>query len=152
MKAGKKLLVLLMMFTMLLGCPIQVNAMMDNDNTCAPDSVGLIINHSYSISSGNKRIYINANVTASDIMAEIGFKNIKVQQSSNGTSGWTTYFAPSNQVITDAKKHSLEDFLISVPGGYYYRFELTNYAKEYGWFFPDSQSITVTSNAVYVST
>jgi hypothetical protein len=54
-------------------------------------------------------------------------------------------------MASDAMSHSLNNFLIAVPGGYYYRVTLTNYAKEYGWFFPSSQSITTTSSAVYVS-
>ncbi len=151
MKVTKSILTVLVSVIMIISMPVTVSAAVDNGGTVAPTSGGLILYSSNYCSSGNKRIYINATVSASDTMAEIGFKNIKVQQSTSGSGGWTTYFSPSNQIITDADSYALENFLISVPGGYYYRFELTNYAKEYGWFFPDSQSFTVTSNVVYVA-
>jgi hypothetical protein len=96
-------------------------------------------------------VLLDAAVRADDIMAKIGFKNIKIQQSTSSTGSWSNYFEPSDQMAENKKSHYLDDFLISVPGGYYYRVQLTFYAKETGWFFPDSQSITVTSNVVYVA-
>ena len=104
----------------------------------------MIQSYSASLSSGNKRVLLDASAVGKEIMAKIGFKDIKIQQSTSSTGGWPNYFEPSDQMAENKKSHYLDDFLIAVPGGYYYRIELTFYAKETGWFFPSSESITVT--------
>lgn len=150
MKRAGKLLVMMLSVLMILCFPLPVSAASGNGNSADPDATGLITSYALSCTAGSKRILINANVYASDVMAKIGFKDITIEQSSTGTGGWSTYFQPSDQMASDAMSHSLNNFLIAVPGGYYYRVTLTNYAKEYGWFFPDSQSITNYSNVVWV--
>jgi hypothetical protein len=84
-------------------------------------------------------------------MAEIGFKNIKIQRSSNGTSGWTDEDTRYPDIITNANYHEKNNESVPVVGGYYYRVVLDHYAKETGWWFPGSQSITGYSNVVWVS-
>lgn len=152
MRCIQRMVVMLVtaMLLMMLCLPLHALAA-DGEPPASPDSVGLIQSYSAVLSSGNKRVLLDAAVIANDIMAKIGFKNIKIQQSTSSTGSWSSYFEPSDQMAENKKSHSLDDFLISVPGGYYYRVQLTFYAKETGWFFPDSQSVTVTSNVVYVA-
>ncbi len=83
-------------------------------------------------------------------MEKIGFKDITVQRSTNGSTNWNDEVSISDKIITDALYHSLDHYSVSVTGGYYYRIMLTHYAKEKGWFFPSSQSITNYSNVVWV--
>ena len=152
MRCIKKALVMLVAMVMMLCFPVQALAADGGGNPASPDSVGLISHYNASLSSGNKRVLLDAFVEATDVMAKIGFKNIKIQQSTSSTGSWTNYFEPSDQIAENRRSHSLDDFLVAVPSGYYYRVQLTFYAKETGWFFPDSESITVTTNVVYVST
>lgn len=114
-------------------------------------AAGLIMAYSLRISSGTKKIYISATTDGYDTMAKIGFKDIVIQRSSNGTSGWTDAVSLGDQLATDSLYHYLDQYAVSVSGGYYYRVVLTHYAKEQGWFFPSSQSITNYSNVVWVS-
>ncbi len=106
--------------------------------------------YSLRISSGTNKVYISATTDGYDTMAKIGFKDIVIQRSSNGTSGWTDAVSLSDQLVTDSLYHYLDQYVVSVSGGYYYRVVLTHYAKEQGWFFPSSQSITNYSNVVWV--
>ena len=84
-------------------------------------------------------------------MAKIGFKNIVVQHSVNGTSGWSDEVPRDDDLAANTFRHSKVNEPITVSGGYYYRIVLDHYAKETGWFFPGSQSITNYSNVVWVS-
>jgi hypothetical protein len=52
-------------------------------------ATGLIMTYTLYITAGVKKIYISATATGYDTMAKIGFKSIKIQRSSNGSSGWT---------------------------------------------------------------
>ena len=113
-------------------------------------ATGLIMTYTLYSTAGVKKIYISATTTGYDTMAKIGFKSIKSQLSSNGSSGWTDEKNLSDQLVTDSMYHHLDQYTVSVAGGYYYRVVLTHYAKEQGWFFPSSQSITNYSNVVWV--
>ncbi len=83
-------------------------------------------------------------------MAKIGFTNISVQRSYSGSSGWTTEFSLDDDTAKNTDTHYKSNEYHSVMGGYYYRVKLDHYAKEKGWFFPGSQSITNYSNVVWV--
>lgn len=113
-------------------------------------STGLIISASLSITSTSRKIYINANTIGSETMSQIGFKSIEIQRSLYDTGGWTTVEYLNDDVATDTKIHSKSSEQHSVTGGYYYRVKLEHYAKETGWFFPSSQSITNYSNVIWV--
>ena len=111
---------------------------------------GLIVSFYLSMATASKQVQISAFTRGSEIMAKIGFKDITIQRSSNGSTNWNNEVTISDQIITDALYHSLDHYSVSVAGGYYYRIVLTHYAKETGWFFPSSQSITNYSNVVWV--
>jgi len=125
--------------------PASTNIIVDNI-----DAAGLIAYYSLSITSAVKAVKITAVTSATDTMAKIGFTNIQVQRSSNGSTGWVTEKTPYDQIDTDNNYFSLDSFSVDVSGGYYYRVVLNHYAKEQGWLFPSSQSVSNISNVVWV--
>lgn len=120
------------------------------ENVEGDRAAGLIVDCALSCSGGSKTVYINAEVYGSDIMGKIGFKNIKVQRSTN-QSTWTTEKTVSDKISEDAAYKILSNYAVSVDGGYYYRIVLDNYAKEKTWWFPETQTFTTTSNSVWIS-
>lgn len=121
-----------------------------NDSEQSRDE-GLIISRSLYVSNDSDTIFITSKTLSNNTMAEIGEINIEVQRSSNGINGWTTYTTAPKQTNYNSNAHYLDDYGIDVSNGYYYRVKLTHYAKEQGWFFPDSQSITVTSGVLWIN-
>lgn len=124
-----------------------------NTSTAADDgtrAAGLIRTYSLVITSSAKKVNIIAEVDGYETMTKIGFTNIEIQRSTNGTSGWFTELTPVDDTVTNAESHTKNNEARSVVGGYYYRVKLDHYAKETGWFFPSSQSITDYSNVVWV--
>ena len=113
-------------------------------------AAGLISNYALSCESGSKTVYINAEVYGTAKMAKIGFKNIKIQRSSD-KNNWTTEKTVSDQISEDAIQKKLSRYSVSVEGGYYYRVVLDNYAKEDTWWFPETQTVENISNSVWVS-
>ena len=113
-------------------------------------AAGLIVGSVLSFDSGYKTVYITAEVYGSAIMSKIGFKNIKIQKSSD-LNNWTTEKTVSDQLAEDAVQKKLSSYAVAVNGGYYYRVVLDNYAKENTWWFPETQTLTSTSNSVWVS-
>lgn len=111
----------------------------------------LIMNHTLLCTSSKNTLYITGSVTGTDTMAQIGFIDFEIERSSNGTSGWTsTSYSVPDQVKENTITHGLAQYAVSVTGGYYYRVCLKVYAKEKGWFFPRSQTVSDESNAVWV--
>ncbi len=110
---------------------------------------GLITRYSLSCAGGSKTVYINAEVYGSDTMAKIGFKNIKIQRSSD-QNNWTTETTVSDKISENAVQKRLSRYAVSVSGGYYYRIVLDNYAKEDAFWFPESQTVSATSNSVWI--
>lgn len=114
------------------------------------ESEGLILSASLSITAATKIVRINAKTFGTDTMAKIGFKNIEIQRSSNGSSGWTKELDLNDDIATNTDAHYKDYEQHSVVGGYYYRVKLDHYAKETGWWFPSSLSVTNYSNVVWV--
>lgn len=112
-------------------------------------STQLIESNKVWITSGVQKIYINAYTTGNGLMAQIGIKDITIQRSADGTSGWTDALTMSDQIVTNSDEYNLSQYTVSVTGGYYYRVVLTHYAKEQGWLFPNSESIPDTSNVAW---
>lgn len=126
--------------------PPKTSTIVDDDARAA----GLISAYSLVITSSTKKVKITAEVDGYETMAKIGFTNIEVQRSTNGSSGWVTELTPIDDTVTNAVSHTKNNEARSVVGGYYYRVKLDHYAKETGCFFPSSQSITDYSNVVWV--
>lgn len=114
------------------------------------DAAGLIAGYATYCTAGTKCVYISAEVTGNELLAKIGFKNIKVQHSSD-KSNWETETSPPDQIIEDDSSHFLSRYKVTVKGGYYYRIVLDNYAKEDAWWFPATQTVENISNVVWVS-
>lgn len=113
------------------------------------DAVGLIARCTLSCTGGSKTININASVYGNYTLAKIGFKNIRIQRSSD-QNNWTTEKTISDQISEDAMQKKLSNYSVSVNGGYYYRVVLDNYAKEDTWWFPKTQTVEATSNSVWI--
>ena len=112
-------------------------------------ATGLIATYALSCSAGSKTVYINAEIYGNYTLGKIGFKNIKIQRSSDQNT-WTTEKTVPDKLSEDVMQKKLSKYAVSVKGGYYYRVVLDMYAKEDTWWFPDTQSVTVTSNSVWV--
>ncbi len=154
-----KILSVMVSGLMLAAMPVQMcaNAAEDNAADALPTGTsvsvyadGLIFKYYLSCSGGSKTVYITASVYGNETMSKIGFKNIKIQRSSDKVN-WTTEVKVSDKIAEDAIQKALSNYAVSVSGGYYYRVVLDNYAKEDTWWFPDEQTVTSTSNAVWVS-
>lgn len=120
-----------------------------NTHTSVSESrtAGLISSCSLSISSGKKHIYITADIKAIESMKSIGYKNISIEYSSDKVN-WKKEKSVDD-LLKSGSSYYLNNYSVSVNGGYYYRVSLTNYAKESG-LFGSSQSVTNTSNSVWV--
>ncbi len=114
-----------------------------------PFAAGLITDYALSCSGSAKKVCITARTKASETMAEVGFTNIVVQRSSD-KNNWTTEVTVRNNIKENTASCYLNNYAVSVKGGYYYRVKCTHYAKENGWF-ADTQSIENTSSYVWIA-
>lgn len=112
-------------------------------------TAGLIYRYDIEISGTKQKIYINAITVSSDSMKSIGFKDISIEHSSDNIH-WSEEKSIGDLLKSDSYNYYLNDYSVSVKGGYYYRVTLTHYAKESG-LFGSSQSLNNTSNSVWVS-
>lgn len=109
---------------------------------------GLIRKYSLSVSSSGKTLYINGSTASNNSMKSIGYKNVSVEYSSNGVK-WYTEKSIGDLLKSDSLSYYLNNYAVSVKGGYYYRVSCTHYAKEKG-LFGSSQSVDNTSNSVWI--
>lgn len=119
------------------------------ENGVSVYAAGLISDCALSCTGGSKTIYINAEIYGTAKMAKIGFKNIKVQKSSDNQN-WSKGEPVSDMISENAYQKIVSRYAVSVEGGYYYRIVLDNYAKEDTWWFPDTQTVEAISNSVWV--
>lgn len=142
-----------------IGTPIQAQAseikvMSNTCNTVAetdnavPYADWIITNYSLSCSKAKKAVKITGKTSASTTMAEVGFKDIVVQRSSDNVN-WVDEVDVGKIVESSSSIGYLSDYSVSVTGGYYYRVKCKHYAKEKG-LFGGSQSVENTSNSVWV--
>ncbi len=169
MKSPKFLATLTAAVLMLTAAPLPASAeVFDEPQTavssaCAePDSLGSIkpadnlraaglISSYYVLCTGNTYgITFSSRTTGPRVVKKIGSIDIMVERSNDGVSGWSDFLPISDKTAEDASYHFLDSYYVSVPSGYYYRIRLTHYAKDYGWFFPETQAVTQTSVVVYV--
>ncbi|MDE6520448.1 MAG: hypothetical protein K2K91_08375 [Ruminococcus sp.] len=154
-----KFLLVVLSGLMFVSMPIQMYANATEDkstdslstaNVVSVYSEGLISNYTLSCSGGSKTVYINAAVYGNYTLAKIGFKNIKIQKSSDNIN-WTEEKEIPDQISENAMQKKLSEYAVSVDGRYYYRVVLDNYAKENTWWFPETQTVEAISNSVWVS-
>jgi len=123
---------------------------MDETGDAVILSTGLITSYSVSVSNSSGQLCINGYTMAGQAMKSIGFTDIHVERSSNGTSGWMTVMYPGDVLASNASSCSFNNYTVGVVKGYYYRVTCTHYAKEKTLLFPETESITATSNVVYI--
>ena len=109
-----------------------------------------LISNRYIVASiSNGRLYVQGTTESSVSADTIGIKDIVVERSSNGTSGWTQIAYPSDCLKTNTNKCEMEKW-ITVSHGYYYWITCNHYAYKSG-YSPNSQTDPNTSNVVYIS-
>lgn len=112
-----------------------------------PYTAGLISRYSLSATSSNGNLCLSGYTLSNSKMKSIGFKNIVIQRSSDGVN-WEKEKNHSD-ILKSGYEYYLDNYSISVQGGYYYRVKLTHYAKESG-LLGSSQSVDNTSNSVWI--
>lgn len=112
-------------------------------------TAGLISYYSLDISADKKAIVLNGSTRASASMKSIGYKDISIEYSSDGVN-WYVEKSVNDLLKSNSSSYNLNDYSVSVKGGYYYRVSCDHYAKESGWF-GSSQSVENTSNSVWVN-
>lgn len=113
-----------------------------------PYTAGLISRYKLSVTTSNGNLYLNGYTLSNSKMKSIGFKNIVIQRSSDGVN-WVKEKNLSDILKSDYEYY-LDNYSVTVNGGYYYRVTCTHYAKESG-LFGSSQSVDNTSNSVWIS-
>lgn len=154
----KRIFAAVLSCSLLLAIPTQVNAASPETSALNAkpgteaeiQATGLISSYYLTISSGTKKIYINADTHGTERLAKVGFKDVIVERSSNGASNWKEEKDLGNKLKEDAVSHTLSNYEVSVAGGYYYRVKLTHYAKEDKFLLPSTQSVKNTSNVIWV--
>lgn len=113
-------------------------------------AVHSIDEHNLSIySSGYKTLCIDALTRSNTEAQSIGLKNLTVEHSSNGRDGWSPEKNLGDMLTSGTNNYRLEDYSVSVNGGYFYRVTCTHYAKEKG-LFGSSQSEYNVSNIIWI--
>lgn len=113
-------------------------------------SAGLINDYRVSITKSGTSVLMTGMTKCSETMKKVGFTSIIIQRSSDNAS-WKDYMSISDIIKENTAAYSLNNkTLVSVPSGYYYRITCKHYAKENG-VFGSSESISNTSNSVYIS-
>ncbi len=118
------------------------------DDEIQPYTAGLISRYSVSVSNSNDNLCLNGYTSSDNLMKSIGFKNIKIERSTDGVN-WSKEKSIDDIIASSAYNCYLNNTSISVTGGYYYRITCTHYAKESG-LFGSSQSVDNTSNSVWI--
>lgn len=113
-------------------------------------AAGIISGYYITVSSGNDSIYITAKTQAYSSMKSIGYKDIVVEYSNDNSHWYVENDNIEDLLKSDSSSYYLNNYAVSVKGGYYYRVTLKHYAKESGWF-GSSQSVENTSNSVWVN-
>lgn len=114
-----------------------------------PLATGLISRYTLNGTYGYNTLMIDASTIGYEEMAKIGIVDIVVQHSSDKVN-WVDEVSVSDMLNEDADSFDLYNYGVPVISGYYYRVVVTHYAKEQGWFFPDTQSIENASAAVWI--
>lgn len=81
-------------------------------------------------------------------MQTLGYTDITIEYSSDGNNWYQEKYV-GNLLISDSSTYYLNNFAVTVKGGYYYRIRLNHYAEESG-LFGSSQTIANISNTVWI--
>ena len=125
--------------------PAEIATISDTDQA---RTSGLISKCSLSISASNKAMQISGTTESTLKMKSIGYKDISIEHSSDNVH-WSEEKTLDDLLKSDSNSYYLNNYSVSVKGGYYYRVTLNHYAKESG-LFGTSQSVNNTSNSVWI--
>lgn len=112
-----------------------------------PHTAGLIYGYYISASASSGKLILNGYTRTNSTMKSIGYKDISIEYSSDGVN-WDEE-KPLDDLLKSGSSYYLNDYSVSVVGGYYYRVKLNHYAKESG-LFGSSQSVENISNSVWI--
>ncbi len=130
--------------------PLQVAAAeVPTDEEASTYATGLIAEYTINAYYGYNTLMVDASTYASGEMAKIGLVNMVVQYSDDKIT-WMDEVYLDDMINQNAYYFSVYGYGVPVLSGHYYRIVITFYAKEKGWFFPGSQSITVPSKSVWI--
>ena len=121
----------------------------DLDNDPVVTATYLIYSNELTASNTSGKLCINGNTICNYTMKTVAMNNIVVERSSNGSTGWAVVNELGNVTSSNTSTCYITNMQVSVSSGYYYRVTCDHYAKETGWF-PKTQSISNTSNTVYI--
>lgn len=119
-----------------------------NDTENLARAAGLITRCDLRLSTSNNYLYINGITQTNGSMKSIGYKDISIEYSSDNVH-WSEEKPIDDLLKSDSSSYYLNNYSMSVKGGYYYRVPLICYAKECG-LVGSSQSVSNTSNSVWV--
>ena len=109
---------------------------------------GLITEYNLSVSNYSGSLSVNVGTESSDIMQEIGIKNLTVQYSYNNST-WYDEWNAGKFYTCDSDEYTLSNYIIALDRhGCYYRVKGTHYAKASAL---NTQSQFNTSNSVWIS-
>lgn len=145
----KKLITSLLVFITM--CSLPTNYIYANEDPDIKNEIietlGLIESGSVGCSTGTKKIHLQLDTIASGTMQTVGFKNIIIERSSNG-SNWVEESRINQITATNSNRYYIYDYVVWVNGGYYYRATLDHYAENYSG---TEEYYGNTSNYVWVS-
>lgn len=151
----KKTILILCIVGAVAFCSPKVNAAEISNNNAqisAAESqertAGLIRQSRLSVTCSGKNLLISGLTEANVSMQTIGYKNVIVEYSSNGTN-WYEEKDLGDLLKSNSSSYYLNSYTVPVKGGYYYRVSCTHYAKEKG-LFGKSQSEDNVSDSVWV--
>ena len=90
-------------------------------------AAGLINRYSISVSSSSNKVCINGATVTNSKMKSIGYKNISIDYSSDKVN-WYKEKSLDDLLKSDSNSYYLNNYTVSVKGGYYYRISCTHYA------------------------
>ncbi len=99
--------------------------------------------------SGYKTLCIDAITKATEEAQSIGIKNVTIERSPNGRDNWAAEKGLGDMLASNTNLYSLEDYSVSVDGGYFYRVTCTHYAKAKG-LLGSSESEYNVSNIIWI--
>lgn len=130
--------------------PYRVKAYETDYPLCDEDNErteGLLSRYYLTADKSGGDLLISGYSKSSSSMASIGFTDISIQRSYNGTS-WTEEKTINDILINNSSNCTLSGYPVDVLGGYYYRVCVNHYADNGSG---TTQTISNTSNSVWIS-
>lgn len=150
---NKKALALGVASVLTYSIPIMPVKAASNAYTSVSDSnqartAGLISRSYITASTSSGKLCLSGTTQSNDNVKSIGYTDIIIECSSDDVN-WHKEKTIDDLIKSNSSEYRLNNYSISVKGGYYYRVSLNHYAEK-GGLFGSSQSVSNTSNSVWV--